>query len=175
MLDDIITDVLKAEGWDKYTDRPNDRGGPTKWGITLEAWSGWRSRECDADDVKEITEAQAREFYEMEYILAPRFNQLPDLLKDMVIDCGVNHGPRAASKWVQRAVGARQDGAIGPNTLQSVKDANPVAVYIKVCASRVRLYGRIVTRDPSQAEFAHGWNNRAAKWLQRLADYVTGG
>lgn len=111
----------------------------------------------------------------MEYVLAPRFNQLPELLMDMVVDCGVNHGPRAASKWVQRAVGAKQDGVFGPNTLQAVRDSNPVATYIKVCASRVRLYGRIVTKDPTQAENAHGWNNRAAKWLQRLADYVTGG
>lgn len=175
MIEDIITDVLKAEGWDKYTNRPNDRGGPTKWGITLKAWSEWRGRDCTEDDIKAITEPQAREFYEMEYVLAPRFNQLPELLMDMVVDCGVNHGPRAASKWIQRAVGARQDGAIGPNTLKAVKDANPVAVYLKVCASRVRLYGRIVTKDPTQAENAHGWNNRAAKWLQRLADYVTGG
>jgi lysozyme family protein len=124
MFDDIITGVMKAEGWDKYTNRPNDRGGPTKWGITLKAWSEWRGRECTADDVKEITEPQAREFYEMEYILAPRFNHLPELLADLVIDCGVNHGPHRASKWVQKAVGAKQDGVIGPNTLLAVKDAN---------------------------------------------------
>lgn len=174
MIDDIITDVMKAEGWDTYTNRPNDRGGPTKWGITLKAWTDWRGREVTADDVKEITEPQAREFYESEYVLAPRFNHLPDLLAPMVIDCGVNHGPSRASKWVQEAVGATVDGAIGPMTLASVNASNPIATYLKVSSLRISFYGKLVTDDPTQAEFAHGWNNRAAKWLTVLADYVTG-
>ena len=175
MIEDIITDVMKAEGWDKYTNRPNDRGGPTKWGITLKAWSAWRGRDCTADDVKAITEPQAREFYESEYVLAPRFNHLPDLLAPMVVDCGVNHGPGQASKWVQRAVGATADGVIGPKTLDAVAASNVVSTYLKICSQRVSFYGKLVTDDPSQAENAHGWNNRAAKWLETLAAYVTGG
>jgi len=174
MIDDIITDVLKAEGWDTYTNRPNDRGGPTKWGITLKAWQGFKGVEVDEDDVKAITESQARSFYESEYIISPRFNQLPDLLAPMVIDCGVNHGPSRAAKWVQEAAGATADGAIGPQTLAAVNDSNPIATYLKVCSLRISFYGKLVTDDPTQAEFAHGWNNRAAKWLRVLADYVTG-
>ncbi len=175
MHEDIITDILKAEGWDTYTNRPNDRGGPTKWGITLKAWSDYLGRECIPYDIKVITESRARVFYEEEYILTPRFDLLPAILQGMVIDCGVNHGPRAASKWVQRAVGAKQDGAIGPKTLGAVNTANPLSTYMRICASRIRLYGRIVTKDPTQAENAHGWNNRAAKWLVLLADHVSGG
>ncbi len=174
MIDEIITDILKAEGWDKYTNRPSDRGGPTKWGVTLKSWEDYRGHDCTEDDIKQITEAQAREFYETKYILAPRFNHLPEMLRAMVIDCGVNHGPSAASKWVQRAVGVKQDGVIGPFTLTAVQDSNVVATYTKVCASRFRLYGRIVTKDETQAEYAHGWNNRGAKWLDRLADYLSG-
>ena len=175
MLDDIITDVLRAEGWDAYTDHPSDRGGPTKWGITLKAWEGWRGHAVTAEDVQNITEPQARDFYEAEYVLGPRFNHLPDLYAPLVVDCGVNHGTRIASKWVQRAVGARQDGVIGPKTLDLIGSKNPVAVYLLILSYRIKLYGKLVTRDPSQAVFAHGWNNRAAKWAQRLADYLTGG
>lgn len=175
MIDDIITDVMKAEGWDTYTNHPNDRGGPTKWGITLNAWSEWRGRDVDANDVKSITEAQAREFYETEYVIAPRFHQLPEMVRAMVIDCGVNHGPRAASKWVQRAIGVKQDGILGPISIQTALECNPIAIHLKVSASRVKLFGRIVTKDPTQAVFAHGWNNRAAKWLERLAQSLTGG
>lgn len=175
MIEDIITDVLKAEGWDKYTNRPNDRGGPTKWGITKKAWEGWRGREVTIDEIKDITEPQAREFYESEYILAPRFNHLPELLQAMVIDCGVNHGPVQASKWVQRAVGATADGIIGPKTLDTVISSNPMSTYLKVCSQRISFYGKLVTDDPTQAENAHGWNNRAGKWLETLAEYVTGG
>lgn len=174
MFDDIITDVLKAEGWDTYTNRLNDRGGPTKWGITLKAWEAYVGHSCTEDDIKTITQTQARVFYEEEYVRAPRFNLLPEPICSMVVDCGVNHGPRAASKWVQRAVGARQDGHIGPNTIAAVEATNPLTTYLRICAFRMKLYGRIVTKDPTQAENAWGWNNRAAKWVILLADRISG-
>lgn len=173
-VDDIITDILKAEGWDKYTNRPTDRGGPTKWGITQKAWSEYVGHAAPIDEIKAITEHQARIFYENMYIKRPKFDMLPPLLIPMIVDCGVNHGVRAASKWIQRAVGAKQDGAIGPQTLAALTSTNLIATYTRICASRFKLYGRIVTKDHSQAEYAHGWNNRGAKWLERLADYLAG-
>lgn len=175
MIEEIITDVMEAEGWDKYTDHPNDRGGPTKWGITLKAWGEWRGHDITADDVKEITEPQAREFYEKLYVIGPKFSLLPNILVPMVVDCGVNHGVSRASKWIQRAVEVTEDGEIGPKTLKAVGLANPISTYLKVCSYRTSFYGRIITDDPSQAVFAAGWNNRAAKWLERLAQYITGG
>ena len=175
MYGDIITDVMKAEGWDKYTNRPNDRGGPTKWGITLKAWADYVGIGVSEDDIKVITETQARAFYEELYIVAPRFNLLPDPILAMVVDCGVNHGVRAASKWVQRAVGSRQDGVIGPKTIEALAGENYLTVYLKICAYRMKLYGRIVTKDPTQAENAWGWNNRAAKWVILLADRISDG
>ena len=173
-IDEIITDILKAEGWDKYTNDPVDRGGPTKWGITQKAWSQYVGHPASEDEIKAITEQQARIFYEGVYVKAPKFDQLPPLLIPMVTDCGVNHGVRAASKWVQRAVGAKQDGWIGAKTLDAVTSQNLIATYTHICSSRFKLYGRIVSRDHSQAKYAGGWNNRGAKWLTRLADYLTG-
>jgi len=181
MIDEIITDVLKAEGWDKYTNDPADRGGPTKWGITLKAWGEYRGRDVSEQDVQAITEAQARDFYEKLYVIGPKFHQLPPMLVPLVVDCGVNHGVRAASKWVQRAIGAKQDGWIGPNTLTQVAGTNTIAVYLQVCAYRLRLYGRLVSSDKElkvaqglglnlQAKFAAGWNNRGTKFLMGLAD-----
>jgi lysozyme family protein len=170
MLDDIITDVMKAEGWDTFTNDPTDRGGPTKWGITRKAWAEWRGHAVTAEDIESITEPQARDFYEKLYVLGPKFHLLGAHLTAMVVDCGVNHGVRAASKWVQRAVGAKQDGVIGAKTLAAVTSQNPIAIYLRVSASRTRLYGRIVGRDITQQKYISGWNNRAAKWLDRLAE-----
>lgn len=186
MIQDIITDVLKAEGWDAYTNHPADRGGPTKWGITLEAWEEFVGRPCTARDVQAITEAEARTFYQRLYVVEPGFHLLPDILMALMVDCAVNHGQRAAVKWLQRAVGAKQDGDLGPKTRELVGLQTPSATYLKVCASRVRLYGYLVTRDPKlkaakdagfrlQAEFSHGWNNRAAKWLDHLATFYLRG
>lgn len=181
MIEELITDVLKAEGWDTYTNHPADKGGPTKWGITLKAWSEYRGHEVSEHDVQSITEAQARDFYEKLYVIGPKFNQLPEKLVALVVDSGVNSGPRAASKWVQRAVGAKQDGWIGPETLQSVWNANHLTTFLRVVAYRTKLYGRLVSRDPKlklakdagfrlQAEFASGWNNRIMGYVLGLAE-----
>lgn len=175
MIDEIITDVLKAEGWDTFTNHPADRGGPTKWGITQKAWAEWRDRDVTVEEVQQITEPQARDFYESLYIVGPRFNQLPERLQAMVVDCGVNHGVVRAAKWVQRAVGAEQDGMIGPVTLTAVQNANHLAVYLSVCAHRQRFYSKLVSKDPTQLVFLKGWTNRAMKWVDRLADSLTGG
>ena len=172
---DIITDVLKAEGWDTYTNDPADRGGPTKWGITQKAYAEYLGHDVGINDMMAITEESARGFYEYEYILSPRFDQLGPILAPVVIDCGVNHGVRAAAKWVQRAVGAKQDGILGVQSLEAVRGENPITVYLRVCASRTRLYGKIVGRDITQQRFISGWNNRSAKWLDRLADHLTQG
>jgi len=181
MIDEIITDVLKAEGWDKYTNDPADRGGPTKWGITLKAWEEYRGHPVSEHDVQFITEAQARDFYEKLYVVGPKFNQLPEKLIPLVVDGGVNSGVRAASKWVQRAVGAKQDGWIGPETLQSVWNQEHLTTFLRIVAYRTKLYGRLVSRDPKlklaqdagfnlQAKFAGGWNNRIMGFVLGLAE-----
>lgn len=176
MIDAIITDILKAEGWDTYTDHPADRGGPTKWGITLKAWGDYLGRSVSAFNVQGITEQEARVFYHQKYIIEPGFDRLHNnFLIAMAVDAGVNHGPRRAVKWLQRAVGAVQDGVLGPNTAQAVNRQDEICTALKFLSYRVKFYGHIVTRDPSQAVFAKGWNARAAKWLERLVDQYTCG
>src|SRR5690606_9651751 len=97
MIDKLITDVMRREGWDKYTNHPADRGGPTKWGITLRAWSDYLGQEMTPADVQAITEFGARRFYEDVFFKRPKFDRLPSRLWPVVFDCAVNHGVRAAS------------------------------------------------------------------------------
>lgn len=176
IIPQIITDILKAEGWDKYTDHPADRGGPTKWGITQKSWGDYCGGPVLPRDVQLITEDQARAFYRHEYIEGPGYDRIESsFLIGCVTDAAVNHGTRRATEWLQRAVGAKQDGVLGPMTLQATKGQDDTTTALKFLSYRVQFYGRLVTRQPSQAVFARGWNNRVAKWLRRLADYHTGG
>ena len=183
MIDEIITDVLKAEGWDSYTNDPADRGGPTKWGITQKAWSECIGHPATEQEIKDINESAARIFYGDMYVVGPGFDRLPHLIMPLVIDSGVNSGVRAASKWVQRAVGTKQDGWIGPITIQKSMEANHVALFLKIVSYRCKLYGRLVARDPQlkaaqnagfklQARFASGWNNRVMSFLLKLAGNI---
>lgn len=176
MIDEIITDILKAEGWDKYTDHPADRGGPTKWGITLDAWCDYVGHPITDYEVRRIDEPQARAFYRQKYIEGPGYDRIGSpFLVGLVVDAAVNHGPKRATKWLQRAVGAQQDGVLGPLTAQAVNRRDDIITALNFLSYRVKFYGYLVTRDPSQAVFAHGWNSRAAKWLDRLVVHYTGG
>lgn len=176
VIEGIITDVMKAEGWDRYTNRPNDRGGPTKWGITLATYRDHEDDDSLTDaDIRALTEADARAFYRERYFDETAFDRLHFLLLPFIVDCAVNHGRKRASKWFQKAVGAKEDGVIGPNTLAAAEAVSPTVIYLSICAYRVRFYGAIVGRDHSQVEHISGWNNRAAKFIVALADLLKEG
>lgn len=178
---EIITEVMRREGWDTFTNHPADRGGPTKWGITLASWSAFIGTPATAADIQAITELGARTYYRQVHVIGPKFDQVRDPhLRELLIDAGVNHGPRHPSKWVQWAAEVEQDGMLGPISLKAINAAAPLELFLWVLAFRSRLYGRLVTRDPSlkeakriglrlQAEFAEGWNNRAAAFLEEAA------
>lgn len=170
-IEPIITGILKREGWNLYTDHPADKGGPTKWGITQQSWSSYIGRPATPDDVRSIDEQQARKFYTEVYVTRPSFDKIADAdLCELVIDCGVNHGVGTAATWLQAAAGTRPDGEVGPLTLAALAGKDPVSVYLRICAYRTRLYGRLVTNNHSQAVFAAGWNNRVAEFISKAAD-----
>lgn len=178
-----IDEILRREGWPKYTNLAADRGGPTKGGITLEAWREYtRNPSASAADVEAITEPQAREFYRLRYLL-PFAGVKDPTLRELLVDCGVNHGVRHAAKWVQWAAEVKQDGVLGPVSLAAINAAAPLELVCWTLAFRIRLYGRLVSSDPTlarakaagfrmQAEFASGWNSRAAEFLEAIARQI---
>ena len=163
----ILDDIIRREGG--YVDHPDDRGGCTKYGITRKTLSEWLKREATCEDVERMTEDVARSIYRELYILRPRFDAIrDDRLRALVIDCGVNHGVKRAARWLQEAVGAVPDGIIGPRTLAALNAiADSDAVYRRILARRAKFYGQLITRDPSQAAFAHGWMNRLAEFIEQ--------
>ena len=181
-VDDIISEILRREGWPKYTNDPADKGKETKGGITLRSWREHIGNPfVTADDLKAINEHQARSFYRTRYIIRPNFDRIEDThLQELVVDAGVHHGPRHAAKWLQWAADVKQDGKIGNITIAAVNAADPHELYLWMIAFRVRLFGRLIGRDPElararragfnlQARWAGGWNNRAADFLEALA------
>src|ERR1041384_4619075 len=119
---DIIDDLIRREG-STYSDHPADRGGPTKYGITLRTLRAWRhriepSQITDASDVEALTEEEARAIYTAMYVINPRFIELNDVrLQALLVDCGVQHGTERATRWLQEALGVKVDGDLGPLTL----------------------------------------------------------
>ena len=176
-LAEIIDKIIKSEGRE-YTNRRNDRGGPTKFGITIWTLSEWRNRQCLPKDVEALEEDEAREIYEWEFIKGPRFFEIRDRrLRYLIVDAGVLSGPPRVSRWLQEAINTvskttlmngpsiAEDGIVGDRTLAALNAVNPARVVLVVVAIRIRFLGELVTEDHSQAENAHGWMNRATETL----------
>jgi lysozyme family protein len=170
---DIIGDILRREGGDKFTNNPADRGGPTKFGVTQSAWDSYVAKHPDRVGtrlVQGLDEAMAREFYQVEHV-APFAARLRDqALVALLVDCSVNHGRVRAVRWLQSAVGAVVDGKMGPKTA-ALADATPGA-YADVLRTRLRFYARIATDqrdkpggDPDAWALA-GWINRACEFVR---------
>lgn len=161
----LIDDILRREGG--FVDHEDDRGGATNHGITQDTLARWRGHPVSVDDVRNLTRDEAAEIYAARYVLEPRFDGIEhDDLAALVVDCGVNHGPARAARWLQAAADVTVDGMVGPVTLAAANSQDGDTLYRAVLAERCRFYGRLITRDPSQAVFAAGWANRVAEFIE---------
>lgn len=177
----LIDRVIAREGGDRFTDDPADRGGATKFGITQPALAEFLRHPVDRDDVRGLTLDCARSFYA--WLLADsRVAEIPNpIVREMVFDAVVNHGRRPGIRLLQRALGLRDDGVIGPVTLAAVPHLDARRLAVRALTERLRLYGRLISgnltdadRDgiPDNTEHAAGWINRTASlmdWVQQAA------
>lgn len=188
----LIDDILSREGWPAFTDHAADDGGPTKGGITIRALEASRGRLCTGEELRALSEREARQIYRERYIEAPRFDRIADpALRALVIDSGVLFGPPRAARWLQAAINAElaalpasighdsdrhasppdgawpiaEDGRLGPATLEALKRCDPRRLGVRVSAMRIRRLGRRIADDPANARFAAGWADRAAELL----------
>ena len=163
----MVADILRREGG--YVNHPNDRGGPTKFGITLRTLANWRRRGVDAEDVRNLGVQEAEKIYLTNYFTGPRINRLPERIQPVMFDMSINHGPATAVKLLQRTLteaGFRclVDGGIGDETIAAARQADQALgaeLVNRLVEARLALYHRIAQGDRSQRVFLAGWTKRA--------------
>lgn len=144
-IDDILDGILRREGG--FVNHPLDHGGPTNFGITQATLAAARGRKVTVDDVRSLSEAEARDIYRKRYI-AP-FDQEPDDVRPQLIDIAVNSGVARAQALYRLAMTTRK--------------ARPVGVQLAI--ERMKFYARLVQHEPALSAFLPGWINRAAEFL----------
>jgi lysozyme family protein len=166
MLTDVIASLIQREGG--FSDHPHDPGGPTNYGITQATLQWWLKRPVTVRDIQAITPELASEIYTTLYVKNPGFDQLgvPEYLQAQLIDFGVNSGPRLAVMKLQTLLGVHPDGDIGPQTKEALLKSEPRTLNNLLAIERLKMIGRIISRDKSQAVFAAGWINRACSFYQ---------
>ena len=158
--------VLKAEGG--YTNHPADRGGPTNKGILQREYDQYRRRKgLPAADVRDILNAEVADIYLHDYWLAGRCDRMPWPVSLAHFDACVNTGVTQAAKFLQRTVGTRSDGLIGPLTLgaltAAVERESAGALAGRLARQRIAFYRQLAKTDPEQLVFLKGWLNRLEK------------
>ena len=174
------------------TDDPADRGGITKYGVSLAflkdiAEDGQDSRDTldrmgirlpiTREVIKSLTCEQAASLFKWQFWDRLHCDDLPPRLALLLYDAAVNHGPSRAVRLAQQAYNAISpahklavDGILGPLTRAALARADTPEAHEAMLAMRWEFYKGIMNRDPSQRRFHDGWRNR----VNNLRAYIRG-
>ena len=166
-VDQLIDEIIKIEGG--YVNHPNDKGGPTNYGITLATLSSWRDHRVTSADVQRLTKDEAKRIYQTQYFERPGLAKLTELIQPVAFDMAVNMGPRQAIKIIQKVCCLLEkpvavDGRMSAMTALAAKsacEAFPTTILSEIAIQRKCFYREIVDNNPSQKVFLAGWMNRA--------------
>lgn len=154
-FDKWLPHILKHEGG--YVNDPLDPGGATNKGVTQETYNDWRTRQGKpSQSVKAITGDEVSAIYRRDYWDKVKGDELPSGLAYAVFDFAVNSGVNRASRYLQRAVGVKQDGVIGPATIAACNALNAAAVINRLCDDRLAFLKQL----PTFHRFGRGWTAR---------------
>ena len=127
-VNQMIDDILQREGG--FVNHPNDRGGPTNFGITMRTLAAWRSPPpIDISDVRSLKADEAKQIYSTNYYTRPKLDKLPARIQPVMFDMSINHGPATAVKLLQQFLkdngwNCSVDGGIGDETIQCAQAAD---------------------------------------------------
>ena len=166
-IKDCLEKILEREGWPKYTDHPDDRGGPTKGGITLGTLRSWRGQiRLGEKSLKELKLSEALSIVYNRYATVNGIDRLQNSpLKYQVIDNSVLSGPFLAVKDLQKSVKVNTDGIIGPMTLSAISKTGYDIVNNQLAVTRSLRLVRFVKKNPNQLVFLVGWLNRCLSFI----------
>ena len=159
--------VLADEGG--YVNDSADKGGETNMGISKRAYPN--------EDIKNMTIERAGEIYREDYWDKIKGDSLPAGVDYVTFDSAVNHGPKNAGIFLQRALnrmgaGLIVDGSIGPKTLNAIGRINGRPLIADILRERDIFYMKIVAQDLTQERFAKGWVNRLARVAVNSREFV---
>ena len=168
----IVEGVRKYEGG--YVNHEADRGGATNMGITKPFYAkylGVPASLITTDMIKDLTWPMAKMMYYKNIWLENGLDQLPEYLQEVMMNYIVISGPARAIPHLQRFVGVKADGEIGPNTLNAiqkkVKEYPSERLFVNAFIHDImRFFIGIVQGRASQIVFLKGWFNRFSQYYQ---------
>lgn len=163
------------------SDHPADRGGVTRYGVSLAFLRATADEAPDvlaaldiaspvsASTVRRLSADQARLLFLARFWAPLQLDDMPLHMATVLYDAAVNHGRGTAVKLAQRGYnrcvryGAplAVDSIMGPLTRAALRNNNTAAVRGAIIDARISYYHAIVRNDESQSVFLRGWIRRA--------------
>ena len=163
-FEEALEHVLKHEGG--FVNHPKDPGGMTNLGVTKKVWDEWIGRESSEDEMRNLKPEDVANLYKKLYWDRVKADDLPSGVNYCVFDASVNSGTGRAAKWLQEAVGAVPDGAIGAKTLAKVAAHDADSLVNAYCDVRLNFLKGLKTFDT----FGKGWSRRVEGVRQTALD-----
>lgn len=168
----VISIGILNEGNDKVTNRPNDKGGITKYGI-----SDMRDRVKDGKvhlpngsmkDVKDLTREDAIAIYTEDYYnpIHAEYLQNESLILE-IFDWGVTSGTENVIKKFQKMIGVIPDGNIGEVTGNKA-NSYPADIVRDFKNLRINFYNKVA--DLSVEEYKKTHPNATSAELIKYTD-----
>lgn len=157
----------------KYSKDSRDRGNwttGTLWRGELKGTKyGISAMSYPKLDIKNLTLEQAKAIYYTDFWKRSGADHFFPSLGFQLFDAGVNHGIGNAIRFLQRAVGAADDGDVGPETIRLVA-AQPKGVVLALFnCERLEFMTRITTFN----EYGRGWSRRVSTNIRMaVEDYL---
>lgn len=182
-VDEIAREIVKREGG--YVDHPNDPGGATKYGVTINTMRALgldldRDGDVDKADVRALPLDRAVDIFIRHYFDKPRIALLPEILHATVFDMQVNAGGNAVKilQRLLREMGKRVsvDGALGPQTAAAAHEAakrGAQELYDAYGIARRNYYLRLADRNPRLRVFARSRAGGKGGWIRRAEEFIS--
>lgn len=160
-IEEIVPFILQWEGG--YVNHPSDGGGATNKGVTMATWRGYcakKGKPATIATLKAMTSSEWEEiFREHSWDKWKADKIVSQRVANICVDWSWMSG-EGVIKRVQKIVGVKADGAVGPQTLAAINGMSEDYLFALIKQARKDYYEAIVRAKPNNAVFMKGWLNR---------------
>lgn len=174
--------ILAHEGG--YVNDPSDPGGETYNGVARKmhpGWLGWHIvdlikgkpgfpqllQSADAIEIKKQLDFEVRAFYYAEFWLKIQGDLISNQdVANSMFDFAVNADDNVSILLAQSVVNAKQDGEIGPKTLEAINSFNPSHFLAAFAVAKINRYVEICNKRPVSRKYFFGWVVRTLKHIK---------
>ncbi|GEM_PF-1199699 len=156
-FENVLKLVLQEEGG--FCKDPEHMGGMANLGVTQRIWEAYVGHEVNELTMRTLSPADVAPLYRQNYWNRVHGDKLPLGVDYAVMDFAVKCGTSRTAKTLQGICGVEQNGSLGPETMQAVHSADPVALIDAICDRRLAFLQTL----PSFTVFGKEWSARVAR------------